>query len=383
HGADPRRAPGRDRRGEAGDRPGRPRTAPGRGRKHPAGRRDHHRPTRGGAAPGSRPDRGHQFGPAGRLPPPRRHRPAPSPGRAGPRAHRRLRRRPGDPGAGRDPGGRRVPRHQRPARRARADHPGPGRGRGQDRHVRGRPPGGRARRLRQDRPRVPRRLRPARGRRRPGHRRRAHGAAGRRAPRAGDRGPAAMIVTLTMNPSVDRTATLPGPLPVGGVNRIASVDDAPGGKAVNVTRALAAGGVPTTAVFPAPTGDPFVAMCRDADIPVTVVPATTGVRVNLTVTDPDGTTTKLNEPGATPAPAALDALGDTLDELAGRARWMVLCGSLPRGVPDDFYADLVVRLRSTGARVAVDTSDAPLAALASHLPAAAPDLVKPNGEELG
>src|SRR5699024_12300666 len=43
----------------------------------------------------------------------------------------------------------------------------------------------------------------------------------------------------------------------------------------------------------------------------------------------------------------------------------------------------VVRLRSTGARVAVDTSDAPLAALASHLPAAAPDLVKPNGEELG
>lgn len=192
-----------------------------------------------------------------------------------------------------------------------------------------------------------------------------------------------MIVTLTMNPSVDRTATLPGPLTVGGVNRIASVDDAPGGKGVNVTRVLAAGGVPTTAVFPAPTGDPFVAMCRDADIPVTVVPATTGVRVNLTVTDPDGTTTKLNEPGATPAPAALDALGDTLDELAGRARWMVLCGSLPRGVPDDFYADLVVRLRSTGARVAVDTSDAPLAALASHLPAAAPDLVKPNGEELG
>ena len=50
-----------------------------------------------------------------------------------------------------------------------------------------------------------------------------------------------MIVTLTMNPSVDRTATLPGPLTVGGVNRIASVDDAPGGKGVNVTRVLAAG----------------------------------------------------------------------------------------------------------------------------------------------
>ena len=50
---------------------------------------------------------------------------------------------------------------------------------------------------------------------------------------------------------------------------------------------------------------------------------------------------------------------------------------------DGFYADLVTALRPAGARLAVDTSDAPLAALAARLPDAAPDLVKPNGEELG
>ena len=67
-----------------------------------------------------------------------------------------------------------------------------------------------------------------------------------------------MIVTLTMNPSVDRTAQLPAPLAVGGVNRIATVDDSPGGKGVNVARVVAAGGVEARAVFPAPPEDPFV-----------------------------------------------------------------------------------------------------------------------------
>lgn len=192
-----------------------------------------------------------------------------------------------------------------------------------------------------------------------------------------------MIVTLTMNPSIDRTAGLPGPLTVGGVNRIVTVNDAPGGKGVNVTRVLAASGASTCAVFPAPSTDPLVAMCTAGGVPSRVVPTSSDVRVNLTVTDPDGTTTKLNEPGSAPDARTLDAVRETVTELAHDARWMVLCGSLPHGVPADFYADLVVSLRATGVRVAVDTSDAPLAALAARMPEVAPDLVKPNGEELG
>ena len=192
-----------------------------------------------------------------------------------------------------------------------------------------------------------------------------------------------MIVTLTMNPSVDRTATLTSPLLVGGVNRIADVDDSPGGKGVNVARVVAAGGVPARALFPATADDPFVAMCSDAEVATTVVPAHGAVRVNLTVVDPSGTTTKINAPGPQLDPATLDRVRSTVADLAREATWVVLCGSLPRGVPGDFYAQLVTELRGAGARLAVDTSDAPLAALAARFPGSAPDLVKPNGEELG
>ena len=192
-----------------------------------------------------------------------------------------------------------------------------------------------------------------------------------------------MIVTLTMNPSVDRTAQLPAPLAVGGVNRIATVDDSPGGKGINVARVLAGGGVGAQALFPAPADDPFVAMCAGTGVATTVIPADGAVRINLTLADPDGTTTKINAPGPELDAATLDRAHSTIAALARDAEWVVLCGSLPRGVPDGFYADLIGALRPAGARLAVDTSDAPLAALAARLPEAAPDLVKPNGEELG
>ena len=55
-----------------------------------------------------------------------------------------------------------------------------------------------------------------------------------------------MIVTLTPNPSLDRTVTLPGPLLRGAVNRLDSVTVEPGGKGVNVARVLAASGQQAT-----------------------------------------------------------------------------------------------------------------------------------------
>jgi 1-phosphofructokinase len=61
--------------------------------------------------------------------------------------------------------------------------------------------------------------------------------------------------------------------------------------------------------------------------------------------------------------------------------WTVLAGSLPPGAPAGFYADLIERLRGVS-RVAVDTSEWALAALVDRLPDSAPDLLKPNAEEL-
>jgi len=61
---------------------------------------------------------------------------------------------------------------------------------------------------------------------------------------------------------------------------------------------------------------------------------------------------------------------------------VVLAGSLPPGAPDGWYAELVRALAGTGVSVAVDTSGAPLVALAEDLELGAPTLMKPNGEEL-
>ena len=189
------------------------------------------------------------------------------------------------------------------------------------------------------------------------------------------------IVTLTPNPSIDRTLTLGGPLQRGSVHRLESVTSQAGGKGVNISRACSSAGVDTIAVLPVAPDDPFVHELTTDGIPSRLVATQGTVRVNLTITEPDGTTTKLNSPGPQATRAGLDALADTLLDLAGRADWIVLAGSLPPGAPVDWYSDLVAMLRGR-TRVAVDTSDAPLQALIDRLDSAPPHVMKPNGEEL-
>ena len=190
------------------------------------------------------------------------------------------------------------------------------------------------------------------------------------------------VVTLTANPSLDRTLVLPGPLTRGGVVRLGTSSTEPGGKGVNVARAVAAAGVDVLAVLPAATDDPFVRALTAIGLPPAVVPVPSPVRTNYTLTEPDGTTTKLNEPGAALDDDVRTALGSLLTTAAGTARWVALSGSLPKGTPVDWYAQLVRQLRGTGVRIAVDTSEAPLLALLAAGPEAAPDLLKPNTEEL-
>ncbi|WP_409328429.1 1-phosphofructokinase family hexose kinase [Trujillonella humicola] len=199
---------------------------------------------------------------------------------------------------------------------------------------------------------------------------------------AGGRSTGRRVVTLTANPSMDRTLALPGALDRGAVARLGPSSTEPGGKGVNVARALAAAGGQVVTVLPAALDDPIVAALRRLGLPMATVDVPVPVRTNYSLTEPDGTTTKLNEPGAPLDAATRSALTDALLRAADGAAWVVLAGSLPPGTPADWYAELVVALRPTGARIAVDTSEAPLIALLSAGPAAAPDLLKPNAEEL-
>ncbi len=195
---------------------------------------------------------------------------------------------------------------------------------------------------------------------------------------AGTTGP---IVTLTANPSFDRTVALPGPLERGAVVRVEAMTSQAGGKGVNISRAAVGAGLATVAVLPALPDDPFVRDLEAAGIDCRTARPAGPIRVNLTLTEPDGTTTKLNGPGAAIDAEHLDDLADTLVHAAAGGSWAVLAGSLPPGAPAAFYADLTERLQGVS-RVAVDTSEWALAALVDRARTSAPDLLKPNAEEL-
>ncbi len=188
-----------------------------------------------------------------------------------------------------------------------------------------------------------------------------------------------MIVTLTPNPGIDRTVTVPR-LQYGVVNRATSTRIEPGGKGVNVSRALAANGSPTVAVLPVggPEGALLTQLLGEAAVPHQAVGVLGGLRVNLAVVEPDGTTTKVNEPGPDLRREEVERLLSVTVNRARTGDWVVGCGSLPPSAPPDLYAQLVERARARGAQVAIDTSGPALVAALK----AEPDLIKPNNEEL-
>ncbi|MGW9413699.1 1-phosphofructokinase family hexose kinase [Arthrobacter cupressi] len=195
-----------------------------------------------------------------------------------------------------------------------------------------------------------------------------------------------MIVTLTANPSLDRTVELPAALARGEVQRAVAVHQHSGGKGVNVSRALVASGLDTVAVLPGGESDPVLSGLREDKVPFAALPIAEPLRSNVTLTEPDGVTTKINEPGPELSAEQQEALIGLLLERSQGASWVVLAGSLPPGVPADFYATVAARLRSTddGAApfIAIDSSGTPLAAAISGRGDGRPDLLKPNAEEL-
>jgi len=191
-----------------------------------------------------------------------------------------------------------------------------------------------------------------------------------------------MIVTLTANPSLDRAITLAEPIRPGQVQTALGSREDAGGKGINVTRVITAAGQESVAVLPLDDEDPFAAALRGAHVPVTAVPVTGAARANLTVVDGDGTTTKINLPGVQRTAADADALIAAVVEATAAASWLVLAGSLPPGLPDDFYVRVIAAVRAvrgSAPLIAVDTSGAALDAVVRH---GAPDLIKPNDEEL-
>jgi 1-phosphofructokinase len=188
-----------------------------------------------------------------------------------------------------------------------------------------------------------------------------------------------MIVTLTPNPSLDRTLFLET-FTRGAVNRCTAVLAEPSGKGINVALALHSHGVPVLAVLPVggPAGEQLVQLLGAAGLPYRAVTITGAIRTNVSMIEADGTSSKINEPGPTLTSEEVADLVRTALDSCGSADWLAICGTLPSGFSERHLAEAVRAARAANLRVAVDTSGSTLRGVLI----AKPHLVKPNVHEL-
>ncbi|MCS7220222.1 MAG: 1-phosphofructokinase [Anaerolineae bacterium] len=188
-----------------------------------------------------------------------------------------------------------------------------------------------------------------------------------------------MIVTVTLNPSLDKTLRVTR-LNRGELNRAQVVRMDVGGKGFNVSRALLALGMPSLAigVMAGGTGQALAHGLTALGIEADLIWVEGETRSNITLLEADnGVYTKINEPGPTLSAEAVQEIMHRVEQRARPGDLWVFCGSLPPGAPADLYACLIQRVQGAGALAALDTSGAPLCAAVTALPF----LLKPNVPE--
>lgn len=188
-----------------------------------------------------------------------------------------------------------------------------------------------------------------------------------------------MIYTVTLNPAVDRELTVPE-LVFDHVLRATSWQIDYGGKGFNVSRLLQSLGQESTAVGFAGgrAGELLQDGLHTLGIASEFIWVQGETRTNVSIVNQDHSHyLKANEPGPT---ISSDSLGELLERIRSLAKpddWWVLAGSLPPGVPNSIYSDLIGILQSEGSRVILDTSGIPLSLGCQ----AGPFLAKPNAYE--
>jgi len=188
-----------------------------------------------------------------------------------------------------------------------------------------------------------------------------------------------VIVTVTLNPSLDRTLVVDELVP-GAVLRTSTPTLEPGGKGVNVSRALSANAIASIAVLPIGGGEgtELRRLLDDAGVHAQFVPVSGRTRSNITIAQADGTVTKLNEPGFPLAADDLETLTRVLRTIVHAGDWVVISGSVPPDFGAHQFEALITALTALDVCIAIDTSgDALVASLAAR-----PRLIKPNRDEL-
>ena len=188
-----------------------------------------------------------------------------------------------------------------------------------------------------------------------------------------------MIVTVTMNPAIDKTVDVEI-LERGGLNRIKHVELDAGGKGINVSKTIheIGGSSIVTGFIAGNTGKIIKNVMDEWKIVSDFIEVSGETRTNTKVFEKQGDLTELNEPGPSVQEKDMEALLAKLEGYADKDTLFVLAGSVPCGVDTDIYKRIIEMVHKKGAKVLLDADGE----LFTNAVTAKPDIIKPNRIEL-
>ena len=189
-----------------------------------------------------------------------------------------------------------------------------------------------------------------------------------------------MIVTLTINPAIDRIISIDR-LAFEDRAYINSSRESAGGRGINVSSVIHSFGGETLAVLISggDSGKRLEGLLGKCGYRIAVVPVQNEIRTNLTVTDKHGLSVNLNETGPQLGKAEVARVERVVRDTLDHASWLMICGSIPPGVPPAFYGKLIAMARHKKVKTLLHADGD---ALREGI-AARPTVVSPNQQEAG
>jgi len=187
-----------------------------------------------------------------------------------------------------------------------------------------------------------------------------------------------LILTLTINPAIDRTI-ISDRIAFEDRGYILSRGEDAGGRGVNASQVIHAFGGKTLALLTSggEIGKRMEHFLGNMGFPFEVVRVHAEGRANLTISDKQGLTIKLNEIGAPLDEKEVGAVRDLVEARLKKATWLMLCGSTQPGVPPEFYSEIIALAKSSGVKTLLDTDGEAL----NHALEAKPSVISPNQQE--
>ena len=181
-----------------------------------------------------------------------------------------------------------------------------------------------------------------------------------------------------MNPAVDRNI-LVDRLAFEDRAYILSRSDSAGGRGINASRVLQAFGAESLAIVTSggQNGEQFETLVAELGLRTEVVHILQEIRINLTITDKNGLTIKLNEYGPALTDSDLARVEKAVATRLAKAEWLMICGSLPPGASTDLYCKLIEMARERKVKTLLDADGEALL----HGVEAGPTVVTPNQQE--